>query len=200
MAVLAGRLIEVVAGRVLMAMGAVVAGGAAAEAARERARKRQEEAERARSAPLARTEALSKAKEKCKECPPDRGTLFNRNTSGWSDQSISYQMRIGGMPAGPSFITEWTFDGTNFDGFDSSQCLLKEAKARYDQFFDKFGDPEPSWNGDEPLIVEATTQSAKAKPQPPVQLRWHFMQPLSYRFFSRLFTSMMLPIETVWQP
>lgn len=40
------------------------------------------------------------------------------------------------------------FNGVTFDGFDTSQCLLKEAKAKYDQFFDDAGDPQEWWNGD----------------------------------------------------
>ncbi len=50
--------------------------------------------------------------------------------------SIAYQARIGGLPVMPGPITEWRFNGVSFDGFDSSQCLLKETKARYGQYFD----------------------------------------------------------------
>ena len=200
MAGLAVPLIEGVAARVLAALGVGVVAGAAGEAAKEAARKRQEEADRAKASPIARTDAQTKAKEKCKECPPDKGAPFNRPTAGWSEVSIAYQAHIGGLPVGPGFITEWMFNAVTFDGFDSGQCLLKEAKARYDQFFDEFGDPKEWWKGDEPIMAEASSQSAAAKPQPPVQLRWHFMQPMSYRFFSKVFSAMRLPIEVVYQP
>jgi Restriction endonuclease fold toxin 5 len=200
MAGLAIPLIEAVAVRALTALGVGAAAGAAGEAAKEAARKRQEAADRAKASPIARTDAQTKTKEKCKECPPDKGAPFNRSTAGWSDVSIAYQARIGGLPVGPGFITEWMFNAVTFDGFDSSQCLLKEAKARYDQFFDEFGDPREWWKGDEPILAEASAQSVAAKPQPPVQLRWHFMQPMSYRFFSKVFSTMRLPIDTVLQP
>ncbi|GAA5787227.1 restriction endonuclease fold toxin 5 domain-containing protein [Chitiniphilus shinanonensis] len=200
MASLAVPLIEGVVVRVLAALGVGVVAGAAGEAAKEQARKRQEEADKAKSTPISRTEAQTKARKKCPDCTPDRGAPFNRPTAGWSEVSITYQARIGGMPVGPGFITEWLFSGVTFDGFDSSECLLKEAKAKYDQFFDDFGDPKEWWKGDEPIMAEASAQSVVAKPQPPVQLRWHFMQPMSYRFFSKVFSAMRLPIETVFQP
>jgi len=200
MASLAVPLIEGVVARVLAALGVGVIAGAAGEAAKEQARKRQEEADKAKSTPISRTEAQTKARKKCPDCTPDRGAPFNRSTAGWSEVSIAYQARISGMPVGPGFITEWFFSGVTFDGFDSSECLLKEAKAKYDQFFDDFGDPKEWWKGDEPIMAEASAQSVVAKPQPPVQLRWHFMQPMSYRFFSKVFSAMRLPIETVFQP
>lgn len=200
MALLAVPLIEGVGTWVLAALGVGVVAGAAGEAAKEQARKRQEEADKAKSTPISRTETQTKERKKCPDCTPDRGAPFNRPTAGWSEVSIGYQARIGGMPIGPGFITEWLFSGVTFDGFDSSQCLLKEAKAKYDQFFDDFGDPEEWWKGDEPIMTEASAQSAVAKPQPPVQLRWHFMQPMSYRYFSKIFSAMGLPIETVFQP
>ncbi|RFP28735.1 hypothetical protein D0T21_20620 [Duganella sp. BJB476] len=61
-------------------------------------------------------------------------------------------------------------------------------------------DPKEWWKGDESIMTHATAQSVVAKPQPPVQVRWHFMQPKSYRFFSKVFSAMRLPIETVFQP
>lgn len=196
MAALAIPVIEAAAARALVALGVGAAVGADGEAARQR----QKEADEARSTPIARVDAQTKAKEKCKECPPDAGAPFNRPTAGWSEATITYQARIGGLPVGPGFITEWMFSGVTFDGFDTGQCTLKEAKAKYDQFFDDYGDPQEWWKGDEPVMAEAARQSAVAKPMPPVQLRWYFMQPMSYRFFSKVFIAMRLPIETVLNP
>lgn len=116
--------VEAAAVRVLAALGVGVVAGAAGEAARDAAKKRSEAADQAKSAPIAKTESTTRTKEKCKECPPDKGAPFNRSTAGWSETSITYQARIGGLPVGPGFITEWLFNGVTFDGFDSSQCLL----------------------------------------------------------------------------
>ncbi|MES2740155.1 MAG: restriction endonuclease fold toxin 5 domain-containing protein [Pseudomonadota bacterium] len=197
MAAAAPLLIETVALRVLTALGVGVVGGAASEAVK----RRNEEADKARTAPIVRADVQTKAKEKCKACPPDKGVLALRNTAGWSDDSITYQMRIGQMPPAPAgYVTEWKFGKTDFDGFDPGQCLLKEAKARYDKFFDAFGYRRDFWGGHEPILNQAVSQSGVAVPCPPVQLRWYFMEPLSYRFFFQMFAAAELPIETVFQP
>jgi len=201
MAALAIPLIEGVGARLLAAVGAGVAAGAAGVAANEQARKRQEEAEKAKSAPIARTETQTKNRKKCPDCTADRGAPFNRSTAGWSEISIAYQARIGGMPKGPGFITEWLFNGVAFDGFDSSECLLKEAKAKYDQFFDEFREVRRRWkDGANKLTEEAYRQAAGAQPRPPVGLRWHFMEPISYRYFSRIIKAAYPDIEVIFQP
>ncbi len=193
MATLAIPAIEAVAARVLVALGVGAVAGAA-----EDARKRQREADKATTTPLARAD--TQTQEKCKDCTPDAGAPFNRSTAGWSQISIDYQVRITGLPAGTGFITEWMFAGVSFDGFDSSQCTLKEAKAKYDQFFNEFGRRKPFWEGDTAMLDQAVAQSAVALPRPPVQLSWYFMEPLSYRYFSKLFNGALLPIETVFNP
>jgi hypothetical protein len=190
--------IEAAAARALLLLGA----GAAAGTADEALRRRQKEADQARSSPIARTDAQTKAREKCKECPPDKGAPALRNTAGWSDDSITYQMRIAQMPPAPvGYLTEWKFSAVDFDGFDSRQCMLKEAKAKYDQFFDDFRQVRGWWTeGADKMIEEAYRQAAVALPRPPVQLRWHFMEPLSYRYFSKIIKAAYPDIEVVYQP
>ncbi|MFP5391578.1 MAG: restriction endonuclease fold toxin 5 domain-containing protein [Gammaproteobacteria bacterium] len=205
MAALAGPLLgaaaRAAAQRVVAGVVAGAAAGVTAEAVKD-ARKRQDEAEKARSAPIARAEVQTKAKaEKCKECPPDRGVVIMRKTAGWSELSIAYQARIGGMPVVTGAITEWLYNGIAFDGFDSSQCLLKEAKARYDQFFDRWGAPHVWWEeGADNLINEAMQQGAAAVPRPPTRLRWHFMEPLSYRYFSLIIQAAHPDVEVAYLP
>ena len=185
--------------RLLTALGITAAGGAAVDGAREVTRKRQEDADKAKTSPIAQT--TTKAGEKCKDCPPDRGVPALQPTKGWSELSIAYQQRIAMMPPAPSgFLSEWSFNGVQFDGFDSTQCLLKEAKGRYDQFFDDFGVPRRWWEGEEPLIDEAMRQGAAARPRPPITLRWHFMQPLSYRYFSQIIQAAYPDVEVVFMP
>lgn len=187
--------------RVLAALGVGVVAGAAGEAAKEAVRKRQEEADKAKSSPIARTDAQTKAKEKCKECPPDTGTPYQRNfpeRKPWVD----YQARITGMPNGPTFIMEWAFNGVVFDGFVSGQCLLQDAKAGYDQFFDEWGEfrydfQERIFLG---MVNDADKQNRAAAPKPPVQLRWYFQEPVSYRYMQKILSKSAPQIETVYQP
>ncbi|MES3020875.1 MAG: restriction endonuclease fold toxin 5 domain-containing protein [Pseudomonadota bacterium] len=202
MAGLATNLLRSAAGRVAAALGAGAAVGTGV------ALKRQEEAERAKDSTLALVDAQSHAKtndctkeEKCKDCPPDRGIFREQNTSGWSEASILYQVRIGGMTIRPGFIMEWLYNGVSFDGFDSSQCLLKEAKAKHDQFFDMWGTVLTFWEkGAERIIDEAMRQGVAAAPRPPTRLRWHFMEPVSYRFFSLVILAAHPDVEVVFQP
>ncbi|ATG18390.1 hypothetical protein CO705_00105 [Ralstonia pickettii] len=188
-------LIEAALGRLLLALGVTVAGGAAIE----QARKRKEEADNARTTPIAQTEAQTKAKEKCKECPPDKGTLVTRRWN-MSDVSRAYQARITGFAP----YTEWNFGGVDFDGFRSSQCLLQEAKALYDQFFDP-EDGEPKFffrlsGGDTKVLRQAQAQTAIVIANTPARLNWYFMQPLSYRYFTRRFGREGVVATTLLQP
>lgn len=192
----------VAVGRALVALGVGIAGGAAGEAAVKEARKRQEAADKAKSTPIARTEAQTKTKpKKCDKCPPDCGADYRRNTSGWSDATVAYQFKICGRPFGSGYIMEWEFAGITFDGFDSSQCLLLEAKAKYDQFFSDFGQPLKWWSENvDVMFNEAGRQSAVARPRPPVRLKWHFMESVSYRYFSRIIVAAYPDVEVVYQP
>lgn len=201
MAGLAVPLIEGVVVRVLAALGVGVVAGAAGEAAKEAARKRQEEADRAKASPIARTDAQTKTKEKCKECPPDKGVPFQRNfpeRKAW----IDYQARITGMPNGPTFIMEWAFNGVVFDGFVSAQCLLQDAKAGYDQFFDMWGEFKYDFQERifRDMMFDAIKQNNAAVPKPPVQLRWYFQEPVSYRYMQPVLQAAAPQIEVVYQP
>lgn len=197
MAAIAVPALEALAVRVLAAMGVAIAG----EATREIIAKRQEDSEDAKSSPAAKSEKQTKEKKSCDECPPDCGAPFARSTAGWSETSIEYQARIGGMPVTPGFITEWLVNGVTFDGFDSSACLLKEAKARYDQFFDDFGRVRKFWKDGPPgIIAEVSRQGMAAVPRPPVQLHWYFMEPMSFRFFQKIIVAMYPDIQVVYMP
>ncbi|WP_147310550.1 Tox-REase-5 domain-containing protein [Cupriavidus taiwanensis] len=63
------------------------------------------------------------------------------------------RMTCGDSSLGPCFA------GLDFDGFRSPQCLLQEAKAKYDQFFDEYGLPKEWWasnpGGENGLIRQA---------------------------------------------
>jgi hypothetical protein len=113
--------------------------------------------------------------------------------------SRDYQARVTGFAP----FTEWKFMNIEFDGFQASECRLQEAKAKYDQFFDsKTGHPKHFFEsfGVERILNQARTQSAITKTNPPARLTWYFMQPISFKFFSRLFARENLLIESLLQP
>ncbi|NRO99481.1 hypothetical protein GWC77_26755 [Paraburkholderia sp. NMBU_R16] len=113
--------------------------------------------------------------------------------------SREYQARVTGFEP----YIEWTFANMEFDGFRSPDCRLQEAKARYDQFFDRktwlpkrffeiFGVPR--------MMRQARNQSAVVRNNPPAKLTWYFMQPISHEYFSGQFELEKLPIESLFHP
>jgi hypothetical protein len=151
---------------------------------------------------VAKTETTTKEKKACEKCPPDCGELVLRDTAGWKPWTIAYQQRIGGMPPAPiGYVHEWKFSGIDFDGFQSSSCVLKEAKAKYDYFFNDLGRIKEWWSGDADLIEQAVKQSNAVRPiWEKTKLNWYFMEPKSYRYFSKIFDDLQLAIETKFQP
>lgn len=197
MAVLAIPLVEGAALALLRALGVAAVAGAGAVAVNETAKRKAEAAEKARTTAIAKAGTLAKTKASCSKCPPDCGGIVERNWS-MSDESRSYQARISGFAP----YTEWNFKGTDFDGFRSSLCMLLEAKARYDQFFKANGDPKFFfvYTGRAKIMVQATSQSAVVETSVPASLHWHFMQPLSYRYFKENFMGSFFPIVTHLTP
>lgn len=116
-----------------------------------------------------------------------------------SQISRDYQARITGFPP----FTEWKFMNIEFDGFQSSECRLQEAKARYDQFFDsQTGDPKRFFEifGLPRMLNQARIQSGIIKNNPPSWLTWYFMQPISHKYLSEIFVREKLAIDSLLQP
>lgn len=115
-----------------------------------------------------------------------------------SEVSQAYQARVTGFAPG----TEWNFKGTDFDGYKSQACLLMEAKAKYDQFFDSTAKPKFFFriSGAPKVELQARRQSTVVTSSAPSRLHWHFMQPLSHSYFSKRFAAQFLPIATMLTP
>jgi hypothetical protein len=91
----------------------------------------------------------------------------------------------------------------DFDGFRSSECLLLEAKARYDQFFDpETGNPDIFFRiiGEPKILKQAYAQSKLVAENPPSRLDWCFMQPISYKYFTKAFATRAPFINTLLKP
>ncbi|SOZ57347.1 conserved hypothetical protein [Cupriavidus taiwanensis] len=199
MATLAIPAIRLIASRVIQWLGAAVAAGAATEVARQRT----EEAENSRTTPISRAESPAKEKDRCEECPPDSGVLTLQPTAGWGSEAISYQRRIAAMPEAPSgYLFEWAYRGVKFDGYESGQCLLKEAKSTYDQFFNENGDFLYPFQAGIFLAMakSAARQQRAAEPMPPTRLRWYFMERMSFDYMKRLLRKVAPDIEVVYAP
>jgi len=136
MAALAVPLVEAAGAallRLLAPRGVAAAGAIAANEAAKKAKS----GDKAKETPIAEAGTQTQRKDTCSKCPPDCGKLVERN---WymSAESRSYQARITGFAP----YTEWSFEGADFDGFKSAACLLLEAKAAYDQFFESAAKPK----------------------------------------------------------
>lgn len=197
MAALAVPVLRGAATALLRALGVGAATGVGVGVVNEAAKKKAESAERAKASSIAQAGSQTKTQDTCSKCPPDCGTLVARNWN-MSDDARTYQARITGFAP----RTEWSFGGTDFDGFKSQACLLLEAKAKYDQFFVSGQQLKFFFNitGRVKMMRQANTQSAVIDASPPSQLHWHFMQPLSHAYFTQAFRAAFLPIITVLTP
>ncbi|WP_080414257.1 restriction endonuclease fold toxin 5 domain-containing protein [Burkholderia ubonensis] len=146
----------------------------------------------------------------CK-CPPEKGRPELVNHS-MSELSAAYQQYITKFPRGE----EWLFKYTEFDGFIKERCLLQEAKAKYDQFFNpKTGKPKfffligksektvgapQKISGWKKMLDQATRQSNIVRGNAPAQMRWHFMQPLLFGYATSEFSKRGLAISTEHRP
>lgn len=166
----------------------------------DEASRRQQAADDARSTPIARSDAGTRQRDACKRCPLCKGSLTTRSTAGWSEVSIAYQLRIGGLALTPAGIQEWSYNGVSFDGVDLGACVLKEAKAHYEQFFNIYGQPQAWWGGVTPIIEEAVRQDLAAVPEPPVRLEWHFMEAKPYGYFATIIGAACPTIQVHFTP
>ncbi|MBD1225956.1 hypothetical protein IQ211_00795 [Xenorhabdus griffiniae] len=98
-----------------------------------------------------------------------------------------------------NLIETWLCQSVNFDGWKPGKCLFLEAKAKYDQFFE---DGEPKWfyehfrkkptdmTGLESMISQASRQNEVCTSLNSIpKSHWHFLQPISYIYFTGAFSS-----------
>ncbi|VFR58099.1 2C-methyl-D-erythritol 2,4-cyclodiphosphate synthase [plant metagenome] len=113
----------------------------------------------------------------------------------------TYQARITGFPfdtMGCRWSDEWLWMGVHFDGFVATECLLQEAKGRYDQFVDSNGKVHGWFAGYEELEVEASRQAGVIHQSLPARLRWYFQTPKMMGAMAPLLAA--LKIETMYVP
>jgi hypothetical protein len=113
-----------------------------------------------------------------------------------------YQDQVTEVTGYPKGI-EWLLGGRRFDGFREPQCRLEEAKSNYDKFFDEdSGDPKYWWlnTGAAEMVETAGVQNSIALENSPCDLRWYFMEPISYRYMRKRFANSGYRIEVKFEP
>ena len=88
--------------------------------------------------------------------------------------------------------------GVDFDGFQPQECLMQEAKARYDQLVGRDGKPLLFFEGFEDMRQQAMMQAIPVAKQPPTRLFWYFMTPRAYRYMEAYLEA--LGITPVFNP
>lgn len=177
MAVLAFSALEAAVVALLAALGVGVGTAVVAD----EVKRRQRAAEKAGTGEVAATATPARTKT-CEKCPPDCGQLVERNWS-MSAAAREYQARMTGFAP----YTEWSFGGTDFDGFASADCMLKEAKSRYDQFLTEGEDAElvpKKWYTafERKMVPQAARQAGIAAAAPPAKLTWYFQGSQTYAY------------------
>ncbi len=161
--------------------------------ATETARKQAETNTDAKDKSVAKTETTTKEKKACEKCPPDCGELKEYSTAGWPLNSITYQQRICGMPVAPvGKIHEWKWKDVRFDRFKSASCMLEEAKANYDDFFDALGEFKHPFvkRVFTKMRTEAVDQMDVVRGNTTVSLTWYFQTPKTYQHMQQFLSNL----------
>ncbi|WP_368073412.1 Tox-REase-5 domain-containing protein [Lonsdalea iberica] len=75
-----------------------------------------------------------------------------------------------------------------FDGWKPERCLFLEAKGHYDQFFDKESKPMAWFSGQYEIQEQAKRQQNAIDICESIpKCHWHFMEPVSFSYFSKIF-------------
>jgi hypothetical protein len=194
MAVLAIPALEAAVTALLVALGIGVGTAVVAD----EVKRRQRAASDAGASDVAKTASQTRTKT-CEKCPPDCGQLVERNWN-MSAAAREYQARVTGFAP----YTEWAFGGIDFDGFASADCMLKEAKSRYDQFLTQGEDAElepRKWYKafELKMLPQARKQASVAMANPPSRLTWFFQGPLTYEYM-RFSVMAFAPLVAVFVP
>ena len=135
----------------------------------------------------------------CDKCPAIPKVASGMEYFTGKKKSRDYQMRICGTYSeresdGRYKIQAFIFSDfrlsnpkkvVSFDGWKPERCLFLEAKGEYDQFF-KNG--EPWYSKAEDSINQAGRQQIAIDLCENIpRCHWHFMEPVSYRYYKREF-------------
>ena len=136
----------------------------------------------------------------CEKCPAIPWVSPIQEPFNGSETSLNYQMQICGTYSmhnsnGKTSVEEYAFrhpglanpsKQVKFDGWKPAECLFLEAKGQYDQFFDKNGNPW--YTGAKDVERQAGRQQEAINLCDDIpDCHWHFMQPVSYAYYKKIF-------------
>ncbi|MBB5428054.1 hypothetical protein HDG40_006240 [Paraburkholderia sp. JPY158] len=135
----------------------------------------------------------SRERERPCKCLPEKSGEKVRRNHGMNPEPRRYQARITGFEYGivtdgkgretsQGWNMEWAWLGTDFDGFQPSQCLLQEAKGNYDQFISGNGKPLEFFKGFTNMAEQIKKQGTIVRGNPPANLIWYFQTSKTRQF------------------
>ncbi|MGF6481005.1 hypothetical protein QFZ91_003168 [Paraburkholderia sp. JPY419] len=130
----------------------------------------------------------SRERERPCKCPPEKGGEKVQRNHSMNPEPRRYQARVTGFDYGivtdakgretsQGWNMEWAWLGTDFDGFQPSQCLLQEAKGNYDQFIGADDRPKPFFVGFKRMADQIFDQGTTVRANRPARLTWYFQTP-----------------------
>ncbi len=87
--------------------------------------------------------------------------------------------------------------GVDFDGFQPQECLMQEAKARYDQFVLRSGEALWFFEGFKAMREQVKRQARAVHANPPTRLLWYFMTPRAREYMLPVLTDEGVPSVVV---
>jgi hypothetical protein len=97
------------------------------------------------------------------------------------------------------FLNTYEFEGQDFDGFKSNMCMLQEAKAEYDQLFNK--EVRFQYIFQEKIFFkmekQAQAQSLIVKRNKPAALTYDFQTPVACKYMRPLSLSLGISVLQV---
>ncbi|MCZ2894263.1 restriction endonuclease fold toxin 5 domain-containing protein [Burkholderia thailandensis] len=130
--------------------------------------------------------ALPRTGEKCKQCPPEQTGIPVRRYYRMNREPREYQGRVTGRPYSieEGWSEEWSWLGLDYDGFQTSECLLQEAKGNFDQFFSRKTRRPMKWfSGFRKIDLQIEARANIVRANPPTKLRYYFQTPLTASYF-----------------
>ncbi len=136
----------------------------------------------------------------CEKCPAITKVTPQQERFIGGIKNLNYQMKVCGTYSMKNLddkttVLEFIFRDVRlrnktkqvaFDGWKPSKCLFLEAKGTYDQFF-KNG--SPWYDGAKSIIDQAARQQNAMDICDTIpQCHWHFMQPISFSYYSERFS------------